>query len=129
MRIKCFLLTWVLVGCLLLSACNRETIVPDNGIWYCEDLHLKLSFEPNYGSNLLIQEERIRCVVEHDRNSKYIIVLCQEMNASYDIGECIFSGEIIGLDDSEFVVSSSGTEFTFVRIALERYSDVNELGI
>ena len=111
--------------CVLLCACSLSTYEPriifwrpEEGIWYCEELQIQLSFEENHDSYMVIDGIQIRCVWENDTNSQDIRVLCQGANTfGYGMGESLFSGRYVELSDDQYVVENRQTreQYTFIR--------------
>lgn len=78
---------------------------PEEGIWYCEELQIQLSFDSRYKSYAILDDQMIVCACENSRGSKDILVLCQESIAGeYEIGDLIFSGRYVDLDGNRYVV-------------------------
>lgn len=90
---------------------------PSEGEWYCDALDLQIALEKDGESFLIWNDEKIVCTIVIDRGSKRINVVCQEAdNAYFDLGECVFFGEIISRKDDYFVIrGDDGAQYTFNR--------------
>ena len=98
---------------------------PEQGVWYCEELHMQLSFEKGYKSYVILDGEAILCACENDRGSKNLLVLCQEPNVKgYEIGDPIFSGRYVDLNNNKYTVKDNDSHelYTFVLMALSTES-------
>ena len=112
-----FALILIFVGYLSIFAFPTDHY-PSEGEWYCDSLDLQISFEKNVDTILIWNDEKVVCTIVIDRGSKWINVLCQEAdNAYFDLGECVFFGEIISRKDDYFVIRcDDGAQYTFNRL-------------
>lgn len=93
--------------------------VPEDGIWYCEELQMQLAFEKDSETYTIINGEKIICVWENNRGSTHLMVACMDEDSSESSwGEDILSCEYVELTENQFVVKevSSGEEYIFVRL-------------
>lgn len=91
---------------------------PDEGIWYCEELKMQLSFEDD-SSYAVVNGEAISCIWENDRGSDVIGILCQDQNVeAHGLGDTIFWGYQLELTDDKYIVCDgvTGIAYTFTRI-------------
>lgn len=90
---------------------------PSEGEWYCDSLDLQISLEKGGETFLIWDDEKVVCTIIIDRGSTRINVVCQESdNAYFDLGECVFFGEIISRKDDYFVIrGDDGAQYTFNR--------------
>ena len=117
----CGIVTILLVAGIILILCAgaNDPNIPKEGIWFCEELQMQISFEPNQRSFKLVGEHKITCSWRHDKNSRYISIVClEEKNAMYTFGDVVFCGEYVALDKQQYVLSDdTGKTYTFLRIA------------
>ena len=112
----CCILVNLVVG--LLLGTSHKAYIPTEGLWYCEAVDIMLSFEEGYSSYFINQGKEVSCIWENDVGSKVIMVVCQEkLNGDFAVGDLIFCGEYVRLDNREYVVQDieSGEIYTFVR--------------
>jgi hypothetical protein len=90
---------------------------PEDGVWYCEELQIQISFEPGKKSYAVLDGTVVPCVCENDRGSKDLLVLCQANGNGYAIGEIIFSGRYVDLSNDTYVLKNKKSQelYTFVR--------------
>lgn len=90
---------------------------PEDGVWYCEELQMQLSFEKGQKSYVVLDGRVIPCACENNRGSKDVLVFCQVNGSEYVIGDLIFSGRYVDLSDDTFVLKDRKTQqiYTFVR--------------
>ena len=90
---------------------------PDNGVWYCEEYQIQISFESGTHSYVTIDGEPIRCTTGNDRGSRWLYLCCDERrNEHYMRGESVFGGELVYLDEETLVLEDErGIEYRFVR--------------
>ena len=119
----CMLLLFSL--CTLLCCCTfpiYEPVIkiwyPEDGVWYCEELKIQLSFDDNQDTFMEKDGIKIRCRWENHPNSPELLVLCQGSNTfGYKLGDVVFSGQFIELTNNKLVVedSQTGEQYTFIR--------------
>ena len=113
------LLSFILELLVLMGCVATPTWVPEVGVWYCEELQMQLSFEDDIDSYAVIGDKKVICGCGADRGSTEIIVDCQESNVpDYDLGEIIFWGSYVELNETTYTVKEhySGTIYVFERI-------------
>ena len=115
------LISYVCLNLIIIFIFTHPTpsvVRPDEGIWYCEELKIQLSFEDD-SSYTVVNGRSISCTWGNDRGSDVIMVLCQEPNIEeYRLGDTVFWGHYVHLTDDEYIVSDGTTsvEYTFERI-------------
>ncbi len=93
--------------------------MPTEGVWYCDELQISLSFDENIMSFAIIDGQKVICVADNNRGSEVISVLCQENNIDqFYLGESIFTGEYVSLKDNQLVLREYHKEniYTFLRV-------------
>lgn len=126
--VKC-VLAWMLITMLIASLAYVVFVLvaeptykvwrPEDGVWYCEELQMQLSFEKGQRSYVVLDGTNIVCACENARGSKDILVLCQQNNVrGYEIGDLIFGGRYVDMSDDTFVLRDKESQkiYTFVRI-------------
>lgn len=102
----------------MFSSCNRNRKYPTEGVWYCEEYQIQISYEPpEYESYVMVENEKVRCEVTRERRDTRMYLFCiEENNAYFEYREEVFSGELIYLDDEKFILrGDDGTRYVFVR--------------
>lgn len=92
---------------------------PEDGIWYCAELQIQLSYEQDVEGFIVKNGEKILTTCGSDQGVKKVFVLCsQEKHPDYPWGELMFSAEIISLDEESLVVYDEQTDksYIFMRI-------------
>ena len=91
-----------------------EEYTPRDGVWYCAELKMRLSFSEDHLSTLVVGEEEVQCACINDIGSDDIYVLCQEAdNQVYALGELILWLEYVSLDGETYTVKDHNTEETY----------------
>lgn len=101
------------------AGCTPVQYEPEDGVWFCEELQIQLSYEQDAQSFVIRDGEQIICACGSDRGVPYIYVSCQETNNSiYSLGEEIFYAKIIELSETELLVCDEETmrQYTFTRL-------------
>lgn len=99
----------------LCAGCVPDQYEPEEGVWYCDELQIQLSYEAHTQSYIIQNDEKILCACGSDRGVKYIQVFCQERNhPDYELGELIFLAEIISLDEMQLIVYDEQTEKQYI---------------
>jgi len=116
-RIALICVLFFLVSCL--SCCYTEWM-PTEGIWYCEELQLQISFDRSE-SYIVIDGQKIACDCLNDRGSAWFCVLIQEKNDLYPVGKEVFSARYVQLSEYEFIVSEehTGKQYVFVKVPFQ----------
>ena len=93
----------------------RREYTPDDGVWYCDELKMQLSFSKQYQSTVSIDGEELQCACINDIGSDGIYVLCQESdNQVYALGELIVWLEYVSLDGEAYTVKDHNTGETYI---------------
>ena len=110
---------WWVSGLLHFGFYGNITIwVPEDGIWYCEELDMQLSFSISDDSYIVIDGEKVICSVRNNRGSKVFSLLIQESGVpNYKLGDAVFRGEHVSLTEEAFTVKDldSGKQYVFIR--------------
>lgn len=104
---------------LVITISSPAQFEPSDGIWYCDELSIQLSYEKGEESFVIFDDEKIVCACVTDPGSDILAVLSQDPDtAQYTLGETVFSGRILHLDSEALIVQdeTSGAEYTFNRI-------------
>lgn len=97
---------------------NITIWVPEEGIWYCEELDMQLSFSSSDDSYIVIDGEKVICSVRNNRGSKTFSLLIQESGVpNYKLGDAVFRGEHVSLTEEAFTVKDrdSRKQYVFIR--------------
>ncbi len=103
---------------LLILFSKRTQLFPQEGIWYCEDLGIQITFDDSGQAFAMVNGEKISCACGIVRGSKDIHIISQQPDHPlFPLGEFIFSGEQVKLHDDQLVVQDDhGNQYTFTRI-------------
>lgn len=115
---KIFAAAFILCLLCMLTGCNWNRKYPKEGIWYCKEHQIQISYEPpEYESYVMVENEKVRCEVTRERRDTRMYLFCiEENNAYFEYREEVFSGELIYLDDEKFILrGDDGTKYVFVR--------------
>ena len=115
-----------------LSACNLKYPIPNDGVWYCEELQAQFTmsqvdtfvspddefFVDESEDYVIVNSDRIAALLESDRGATYVWIICQEWeHPDFGCGEIIYSFEFVSLSDTEYVLKDdTGKQYTFLRI-------------
>lgn len=103
---------------ILFFACAEPAqVVPESGIWFCEELQITVDFGTG-DCSALMGENIVHCELGNHRGSKYFSVVIADVSSEeFEIGETVFSGECIYYDAERMVVKDgkTGTEYTFYK--------------
>ena len=92
---------------------SYQELVPEDGIWYCEELKATLDFTAGKRvGTIYVDDVLYECTIESERFTNYIDFLepsCKDLF----FGECIYAD-----DEKLIVISKKGPnrEYTFVRV-------------
>lgn len=103
----------------IINSLNIQQWAPEEGVWYCRELQIQMSFDEEVNSYAVIDNDTVLCAAGYERGSEYITVGIQEENVpGYSLGEKIFFGKYVARTENEYIVEevSSGIEYTFERI-------------
>lgn len=110
---------WWIYGFFSFGFYGNITIwVPEDGIWYCEELDMQLSFSISDDSYIVIDGEKVICSVRNNRGSETFSLLIQESGVpNYKLGDAVFHGEHVSLTEEAFTVKDldSGKQYVFIR--------------
>lgn len=99
--------------------CTPNRYEPEEGVWYCEDLQIQLSYDIGKECYVIINGEKIKAACGSDRGVNWLYVTSQQQgHPKFDLAEVIFSAEIISLNEVEFIVydEQAKREFVFYRM-------------
>ena len=97
---------------------NITIWLPEEGIWYCEELDMQLAFSDSDDSYIVIDGEKVICSVHNNRGSQVFSLLIQESGVpNYKLGDDVFSGKYVSLTEEAFTVKDreSGMQYVFIR--------------
>ena len=108
----------LIITVFLVVCSSPEQCFPENGDWYCYALEMQISFDQAGETFLMWNEEKVICEANVDRQSARFYIECQEANsAHFTLGELVFTGDMVRLEDNYFVLQTdTEEEFTFIRI-------------
>lgn len=94
-----------------------KSLLPGEGIWYCDELQIQLSFENHETSYIVVDGVEIACAVGNDRGSKQIVISCQELNSEhFCLDEVILAAWHVELTDNCWIMQDdSGQQYIFKR--------------
>lgn len=102
---------------LFIAGGDRE-YAPREGVWYCEELQIQVSWTDQ--DCIAIRDgEMIPCDCINDRGSKWIYIVSQAADiANYPLGAEVFAAEHVVLTEDKYVVKEEKTEiiYTFEKI-------------
>lgn len=112
------LLIVVLHLLIFFPGCAPVQYEPEEGVWYCDELQIQLSYERDVPTYIVEDGEMILCACGSDRGVKWLEVSNQDAGYHANLGEVLFYAEILRLDESELVVycGDLDKEYTFVRV-------------
>ena len=105
---------------------------PDSGLWYCKELEIQLCFQPNVADNkesslidsqsyVLIDDDCIMCDILKHEGTYSLCVINQDIATGASLGNKLFEGKFVSLDEDSYVVSDeNGEAYIFKR--LEEFS-------
>jgi len=96
---------------------------PEEGVWFCEELQIQISYEKNANTFLIENGEKINCACGSDRGVKELQVYCQEWDhPTYRLDEMIFCADIKKLTDKTLTVFDplAKQEYIFIRIDIKK---------
>ena len=94
-----------------------KRLMPENGIWYCDELQIQLSFEDYEPSYIVVDGVEIKCAVGNDRGSKLIMISSQEhYSEHFRLDETILAAWHVSLAENRWIMQDdAGREYVFVR--------------
>ena len=109
----------ILLILILCAGCVPDQYEPEEGVWFCKELQMQLSYEKGIQSFLVENGEKIICSCGSDRGVQYLFVTNYDMShPCYSFDEELFTARIISLSETEFLVYDEQAEryYTFLRI-------------
>ena len=99
-----------------------ESVFPENGVWYCQELEVHLSFAPwgkfSETSTILVEGEELVCICRYDLGSSDLYLVCRDRrNSKLEYGDIIYWWTYVELNDNELVLKDHYTkaQYTFIR--------------
>ena len=96
--------------------------MPEDGIWYCEELGIEIVLDRENGtvkpSTVVINGETITCICVGEFNTPYLFLRCQDTDASkYKLAESIYWWTVIEYTENELVLEDYYSKqcYDFVR--------------
>lgn len=120
MRCKSIFFLFAFLFAHVLTGCASTQYIPEEGVWYCDELEIQLSFENSAVSYITENGQQIIGICENDRGSQWVSILCQRNYGSgFYVGMELFCAKIVSLDETVLVVHYAETdqEYVFHRIA------------
>lgn len=115
---KALFLILLLVVASTLYACSffQSADVPDEGVWYCEELRMTLSREPDIPSTFEIAGE-----VTEVELCVYFDMHCFDLVVASDYTHPVFNGDCKSVDGDKMLITdlSDGNRYIFIRQPLE----------
>lgn len=109
----------IFVVILLCFTSCRTNWMPEDSVWYCDELQMQLSFISGVESFCIIDGEKIPCICENDTSSMWFCVFSQATNMeNLPAGTELFCAERVSLTETSFVVREIKTkkEYTFIKL-------------
>lgn len=109
----------VLLPALLFAFGEPVHFFPQDGIWYCEELQLQISFSDDDETFTYADGEKVYCSCDYDRGSAWLGLHCRNYySKSYQVGDVVFDGEYVSLDEQTLVIYDQETDqnYTFLRL-------------
>lgn len=119
MKFRTIILYTIALCTVFCIGCTPDQYEPEDGVWYCEDLQIQLSYDVGKECYAIIDGEKITAACGSDRGVKRLYVSSQQKDhPKYYLGKTIFAAEIISLNETEFVVydEQAQREYIFYRI-------------
>lgn len=113
-----FLVIILLFVCLFLIIAFLSVPVqwfPTEGVWYCEENGMLLSFDDDVDSYVTIDGKPVECIISIERGSNMIFLEIKDEDSGF-FEVPIFEGEQVALSPSILVIrGGDGTEYTFIK--------------
>lgn len=87
----------------------NKTILPKEGVWYCEELEISLNFDATENSTAVIEGIPVRCTfgAEHGSNTIFVGYLSSDVPIpGYKKGESFFGGTCISVKKGRMCIRS-----------------------
>lgn len=118
MRFRTLCILTVAIAVTLTGCIQIAQTIPENGVFYCEELKITVDFDtPNCFT--VVDGEEIHCAFGNDRGSRFVSVSNQDSTTKqYALGDKVFAGECVFFDEDTMVILEEWTqiEYTFKRI-------------
>lgn len=90
--------------------------VPKEGLWYCEEMEMYLSFSDEYKSTVVIDGETRNCTWGSEIGCSDIYITCLDENGV--LGESLLWGEYVSLTEELYQIRNheTGEIYDFVRV-------------
>lgn len=109
--------------CSLLGCVNSDNKIPDEGVWYCDELKIKLDFNAGYAT-VADNNEEIICNIGNERGTNYVSVLNQDFGSSeYSVGESVFFGVCEEISNDTMIITDYYTQIPYTFILLSNQGD------
>ena len=124
---RCLVLLLIIGICISFVGCDLTALVPKpveymppDGVWYCEELEMQLSFEPDAKGYAMVNGVKVACSVGNDPGTKYFWVTCTESVLDMSPGHVLWEAEYVDRSESAFVVKeqNTGRIYTFVKLSI-----------
>jgi hypothetical protein len=93
--------------------------VPKDGVWYCDELQMQLSFSTQYNCSVVVDGKELQCILSMEIGSSQLRLLYHETGYhAYKHGDALFEGDSVSLSEDIYVVKDldSGEIYSFHRI-------------
>ena len=122
--ISTLLLCVILSGCMALT--GYKEYYPQEGVWFCEELQIQLSFEDSANCCILVDGIPLYCGWQIDRGSTVIVFEVQDHHPDFSLGDNVFVGEYITHDENILHIQEykGTTIYKFVRMDESEIIDV-----
>ena len=116
-----------LVGCVLtlvvlvaiISQDSHESPWPTDGVWYCDELEMQLSFDSGGECTAIIDDEITNCKWSSNLGSNIIRVYIVRPNGKVCVGDNpIFEGTFISIKDDELTLRDRETKEKYIFIKI-----------
>lgn len=114
----CIILFYILPF-LMIAFCEPVDYFPQDGIWYCEELQMQVSFADDDKTFAYVNGEKIYCTWGYDRGSTWLGLHCRNYySKAFQVGDVVFDGEYVSLNDKALVLYDQeiNRDYTFLRL-------------
>jgi len=121
-RVTCFVCCVILMTTLVACTINWGAIInyyPEEGVWYCKELGLQVSFDEKGETYILADGKKMACSFMFNGASKKFIIMCAQIDcADHQLGEAVLRGEHYSYDEEVLKIKevNTGIIYDFVRI-------------
>ena len=102
----------------MFSSRNRNRKYPTEGVWYCKEHQIQISYEPpEYECYVTVDGEQVKCEGARKKGKSKLILRCAETDSPhFDYKEKVFVGDMVSSNDEKFILrGDDGTRYVFVR--------------